>query len=88
VARFRLDHAREHVVVVTHQAVSPVSLHPRSPHRGRAVAIDRDADIANTAVTTFVGDGTLPPTLLRYNDDTHLPPALATTRPDVPAASR
>ena len=85
----RLDHAGEHVVVVAHQAVILLFRYILEDLTEQELfAIDRSADIINTAVTTYVGDGERCPTLATYNDGGHLPSELATRRPDVPAAPR
>jgi broad specificity phosphatase PhoE len=85
----RLDHVADHVVVVAHQAVILLFRYVLEDlTEAEVFAIDRAEDIANTAVTTYVGDGETVPTLTAYNDHRHLPSDLATTRPDVPAAPR
>jgi broad specificity phosphatase PhoE len=85
----RLDHAGEHVVVVAHQAVILLFRYVLEDLTEEELfAIDRAADIANTAVTTYVGDGESRPSLAAYNESGHLPRDLATSRPDVPAAPR
>jgi len=85
----RLDHPGGHVVVVAHQAVILLFRYVlESLTEAQILAIDADADIANTAVTTYVSDGTTPLTLTAFNQYDHLPPELLTTRSDVPAAPR
>jgi 2,3-bisphosphoglycerate-dependent phosphoglycerate mutase len=85
----RLDHAREHVVVVAHQAVILLFRFVLEDlTEDELFAIDDAGDIANTAITTYVGDGDTRPSLVTYNDGGHLPDQLTTTRPDVPAAPR
>lgn len=85
----RLDHEGRHVVVVAHQAVILLFRYVlEGLTEEEVLAIDADADIANTAVTTYEGDGTHAPALVRFNDAEHLPDDLRTSRPDVPAGPR
>jgi broad specificity phosphatase PhoE len=85
----RLDHAGDHIVVIAHQAVILLFRYVLEDlTEDEVFAIDRAEDIANTAVTTYVGDGETVPRLTTYNDHSHLPPDLATARPDVPAGPR
>lgn len=85
----RLDHAGTHVVVVAHQAVILLFRYVlEALTEEEVLAIDAEADVANTAVTTYVGDGRSVPALERFNDDAHLPPELRTSRPDVSVAPR
>ena len=85
----RLDHEGEHVVVVAHQAVILLFRYVLEDLTEEEIlAIDAQADVANTAVTTFEGDGTDAPVLTVFNDAAHLPDELTTTRPDVPAGPR
>jgi len=85
----RLDQPGGHVIVVAHQAVILLYRYVlESLTEAEILAIDAQADIANTAVTTYTGDGTEDLTLAVYNGQDHLPPELRTTRPDVPAAPR
>ena len=85
----RLDHPGRHVVVVAHQAVILLFRYVLEElTEAEVLAIDAQADIANTAVTTYEGDGLAAPKLTGFNDTTHLPDELRTTRPDVPAAPR
>jgi broad specificity phosphatase PhoE len=85
----RLDHAGAHVVVVAHQAVILLFRYVLEDlTEAEILDIDAQADIANTAVTTYAGDGAGPPVLVSYNEVEHLPDALRTERPDVPAGPR
>jgi 2,3-bisphosphoglycerate-dependent phosphoglycerate mutase len=85
----RLDQAGGHVIVVAHQAVILLFRYVLdSLTEAEILAIDAEADIANTAITTYTSDGDAPATLTAYNQHDHLPPELRTTRPDVPAAPR
>jgi 2,3-bisphosphoglycerate-dependent phosphoglycerate mutase len=85
----RLDHAGEGVVVVAHQAVVMVwryVLEQLTEHD--VLAIDREAEVANTAVTTYSGDGVARPSIVGFNDVSHMPDELRTEAPDVPMAPR
>lgn len=85
----RLDHEGRHVVLVAHQAVILLFRYVLEDlTEDEILAIDAEADIANTAVTTYEGDGAKPPTLVRFNDADHLPDELRTARPDVSAGPR
>jgi broad specificity phosphatase PhoE len=85
----RLDHPGKHVVVVAHQAVILLFRYVLEGLTEEDVlTIDADADVANTAVTSYEGDGVAVPKLSVFNDASHLPAALRTARPDVPAAPR
>jgi 2,3-bisphosphoglycerate-dependent phosphoglycerate mutase len=85
----RLDHARERVMVVAHQAVITVARYVlESMSEEQVLAEDKAAEIANTAVTTYAGDGTAMPSLVSFNVSDHLPDELTTEAPDVPAAPR
>ena len=85
----RLDHPGDHVVVVAHQAVVLLFRYVlEGLTEAEVLAIDAEADVANTAVTTYEGDGASVPRLVRFNDSSHLPDNLTTARPDVPAAPR
>lgn len=85
----RVDHAGAHVVVVAHQAVILLFRYLlEALTEEEILAIDADADIANTAVTTYAGDGRSVPALSRFNDSSHLPASRTTARPDVPVAPR
>ena len=85
----RLDQPGGYVIVVAHQAVILLFRYVlESLTEAEILAVDAEADIANTAITTYTGDGDAPPTLTAYNQHDHLPPELRTTRPDVPAAPR
>lgn len=85
----RLDHAGRHVVVVAHQAVILLFRYVLEDlTEAEILAIDADADVANTAITTYEGDGEAVPKLVTFNVTDHLPDGLRTTRPDVPAGPR
>jgi probable phosphoglycerate mutase len=85
----RMDHAGQGVMVVAHQAVLVLFRYVLEDlDEQRVLALDRDTDIANTGVTTYLGDGTRPPTLVSFNDVSHLPPVLETAEPARPAAPR
>jgi probable phosphoglycerate mutase len=85
----RLDHAGGDVVVVAHQAVILLFRYVlEALTEEELFEIDRTDDIANTAVTTYCGDGLARPMLTSFNDAAHLPDDLRTDRPDVPAAPR
>jgi probable phosphoglycerate mutase len=85
----RLDHEGRHVVVVAHQAVILLFRYVLEDLTEEEIlAIDAEADVANTAVSTFEGDGTGVPVLTVFNDAAHLPAELTTTRSDVPAGPR
>ncbi len=85
----RLDHPGSHVMVVAHQAVILLFRYVLEDlTEGQILAIDADADIANTAVSTFEGDGRTVPLLTAFNRTDHLPDELRTQRPDVPVAPR
>jgi probable phosphoglycerate mutase len=85
----RLDHPGEHIVVVAHQAVILLFRYVLEDlTEERILAIDAEADIANTAVSTFEGDGRSKPVLVAFNRSDHLPDELETRRPDVPVAPR
>lgn len=85
----RLDHPGDHVIVVAHQAVIMLFRYVLEELTEEAIlAIDAASDVANTAVTTFQGDGRSIPQLTSYNQTDHLPDDLETRRPDVPVAPR
>ncbi len=85
----RLDHPGSHVMVVAHQAVILLFRYVLEDlTEGQILEIDAEADIANTAVSTFEGDGRSVPVLTVFNDADHLPDELRTQRPDVPVAPR
>jgi broad specificity phosphatase PhoE len=84
----RLDHADEDVVIVTHQAVIMLFRYVLDRlHEADLMELDRDAQVANTAVTTYrFTDGV--PELMTFNDSSHLPDEETTEASDVPAAPR
>jgi len=85
----RLDHAGGRVVVVAHQAVIMVWRYVlEGLTEAEVLAVDRAEEIANTAVTTYEGDGASAPQLVSFNDVDHLPDELRTAAPDVPVAPR
>ena len=85
----RLDHPGAHVVVVAHQAVILLFRYVLEDLTEEEVlGIDAQADLDNTGVTTYEGDGSGPMALRTFNDIEHLPEELRTTRPDVPAGPR
>jgi broad specificity phosphatase PhoE len=85
----RLDHPGHHVIVVAHQAVILLFRYVLEELTEEAIlAVDAGSDIANTAVTTFEGDGRALPRLVAYNRTDHLADDLETRRPDVPVAPR
>jgi broad specificity phosphatase PhoE len=85
----RLDHAGGRVAIVAHQAVILVIRYALEQlTEAEILAIDRADEIANTAVTTYEGDGRTAPTIVSFNDIGHLPPELRTARPDAPVAPR
>lgn len=85
----RLDHGGERVVVVAHQAVVMVWRYViERLTEGDILAIDRAVEIENTAVTTYEGDGAGAPSLVSFNDVSHLPDGLRTAAPDIPVAPR
>jgi 2,3-bisphosphoglycerate-dependent phosphoglycerate mutase len=85
----RLDHPGDHVVIVAHQAVILLFRYVLEDLDEAAIlAIDAEADIVNTGVTTYEGDGTKAPVLVASNRSDHLPADLETRRPDVPAGPR
>jgi broad specificity phosphatase PhoE len=68
----RLDHPGERVVLVTHQAVIMLFRYVLEELSERQVLeVDRDAAIANTAVTTYLADGQ-ELQLSAFNDTQHL----------------
>jgi broad specificity phosphatase PhoE len=88
-ADLRLDHEGGDVVVIAHQAVILLFRYIlEGLTEAQVLDIDRRDDIANTAVTCYEGDGRSRPQLRAYNDASHLPDELRTSRPDVPAAPR
>jgi probable phosphoglycerate mutase len=85
----RLDHAGEAVAVVAHQAVVLVWRYVlERMTEGQVLAVDREVEVENTAVTTYLGDGVGRPALVSFNDVSHLPDGLRTAAPDVPVAPR
>jgi broad specificity phosphatase PhoE len=85
----RLDHSGDAIVVVAHQAVILLFRYVlEGLTEGEVLASDRAEEIANTAVTTYEGDGCHRPVLVTFNDVQHLPDELLTSRPDVPVAPR
>ena len=85
----RLDRSGDHVVVVAHQAVIQLFRYVlEEMTEAEVMAADAKEDIANTAVTTYEGDGTDVPALVSFNQVDHLPEELRTDRPDVPAGPR
>jgi probable phosphoglycerate mutase len=88
VADLRLDHEDHDVVVVTHQAVIMLFRYVLDGlDEAGVLALDRRAQIANTAVTTYsLEEGGL--RLRIFNDRSHLPDAVTTDAPDVPVAPR
>jgi len=84
----RLDHPAEDVVVVTHQAVIMLFRYVLERLDEPALlAIDRSAQIGNTAVTAYRDDGD-GLSLVTFNDTTHLPEEATTRAPDRPVAPR
>jgi broad specificity phosphatase PhoE len=89
VTDLRLDHAGEHVAIVTHQAVIQLFRYVlESLTEAEVLAVDRRVEVANTAVTTYRSVDGGPPVLVGFNDVAHLPAALRTAAPDVPVAPR
>jgi broad specificity phosphatase PhoE len=85
----RLDHDGERVVVVAHQAVVLVWRYVlERMTEGQVLAVDREVEVENTAVTTYLGDGAARPELQDFNDVSHLADELRTAAPDVPVAPR
>jgi broad specificity phosphatase PhoE len=85
----RLDHPGDHVMVIAHQAVILLFRYVlEGLDEAQVMAISSSVDIANTAVTTYEGDGSSAPTLVAFNQTDHLSDSLTTTRPDVPVAPR
>jgi broad specificity phosphatase PhoE len=85
----RLDHAGDHVVVVAHQAVILVFRYVLEDlTEAQVLAISAETDVANTAITSYAGDGHGTPMLVAFNQTDHLPDHLRTDRPDVPVAPR
>jgi broad specificity phosphatase PhoE len=90
----RLDHAGEHVVVVTHQAVIMLFRYVLDGlDETSLLELDRTVQIANTAVSTWTSTG--PPRagergmrLEVFDDSRHLAPAQTTEAPDRPVAPR
>jgi broad specificity phosphatase PhoE len=88
VADLRLDHEDDDVVVVTHQAVIMLFRYVLDGlDEAGVLALDRRAQIANTAITTYSLDGG-GLRLRVFNDSSHLPEAATTDAPDVPVAPR
>ena len=84
----RLDHAGEHVVVFTHQAVILLFRYVLDGlDEATLLELDRSVQIANTAVSTWQGDGQ-GMRLETFNVSDHLAPAETTAASDVPAAPR
>ena len=85
----RLDHAGQRVMLVAHQAVITVARYVlEDMTEAEVLAADRAEEVVNTAVTTYLGDGTEQPALVSFNDAGHLPPELRTEAPDMPVAPR
>ena len=85
----RLDHAGERIMVVAHQAVITVARYVlENMTEAEVLAADKAEEIANTAVTTYDGDGTEKPKLVSFNVSDHLPDDLTTEAPDAPVAPR
>lgn len=85
----RLDHAGERVCIVAHQAVITLCRYVlEGLDEAEVLALDKAEDIANTAVTTYHGDGSHVPVLISANDTAHLPNELRTDDPDRPVAPR
>jgi broad specificity phosphatase PhoE len=84
----RLDHPDEDVVIVTHQAVIMLFRYVLEDlDEAGLLALDREAQIANTAVTTYrIVDGAAE--LVVFNDSAHLPVEEKTQASDVPVAPR
>ncbi|HJR25582.1 MAG TPA: histidine phosphatase family protein [Acidimicrobiales bacterium] len=84
----RLDHAGDHVVVVTHQAVIMLFRYVLDGlSEPELLAVDRAIEIANTAVGSWVADGRRM-RMVSFNDADHVAPEATTDAPDVPAAPR
>jgi broad specificity phosphatase PhoE len=85
----RLDLEGGRVAVVAHQAVILLFRYViEGLTEQQILEIDRAVDVANTAVTSYEGDGAHRPALVSFNDVSHLPEDLLTARPDVPVAPR
>ncbi len=84
----RLDHADEDVVVVTHQAVVMLFRYVLDElDEGALLDLDRQVQIANTAVTTYrFAEGRAE--LVAFNDSSHLPDEQTTEASDVAAGPR
>ena len=84
----RLDHAGDDVVVVTHQAVIMLFRYVLDGlDEAQLIAVDRSTQIANTAVSTYELVAGVP-TLVVFNDSSHLSDASTTDASDLPAAPR
>jgi broad specificity phosphatase PhoE len=85
----RLDHEGQRVMVVAHQAVIMVTRYVvERMTEAQVLAVDRAEDIVNTSVTTYGGDGQQRPSLVAFNDASHLPAELRSAAPDIPVAPR
>ncbi len=89
VTDLRLDHEGEDVLLVSHQAVIMLFRHVLDGlDEAGVLALDREHDIANTAVTTYTSERGGPLRLVSFNDTSHLPEELRTAAPDRPVAPR
>jgi broad specificity phosphatase PhoE len=88
-ADLRLDHAGGRIAMVAHQAVILCTRYvlERFDEHG-ILAVDKTSQVANTAVTSYAGDGSAVPALVSYNDTSHLPEVLRTAASDIPVAPR
>ena len=84
----RLDYAGDDVVVVTHQAVIMLFRYVLDGlTEAELLALDRENQIANTAVTSFAADGNRM-RLVDFNDSSHLTPVETTAESDRSVAPR
>jgi broad specificity phosphatase PhoE len=84
-----LDHPDEDVVVVSHQAVIMLFRYVlEGLDEPTLLAIDKAEQVANTAVSTYAGDGADHLRLVAWNVTDHLSAAATTDESDVPVAPR
>ena len=84
----RLDHAGDDVVIVTHQAVVMLFRYVLDGlDEASLLRLDREVQIANTAVSTYEFDDGHP-RLVAFNDTSHLPAEVTTDASDLPVAPR
>lgn len=85
----RFDHSGDRICIVAHQAVITLCRYVlEGMTEEEVLALDKQEDVANTAVATYHGDGASVPLLVGANDVAHLPDDLRTDASDLSTVPR